>query len=105
MDRIGYVYYDGRLAGILRETEAGFYYTYDSAFRETGVPIAYTLPLAKAVYYSRELFPFFENLTGEGWMLEMQTRLQQLDPSDKFGLLLRNGRDLAGAVTVLEDLA
>lgn len=104
MDRIGYVYYDGQLAGTLQEKEQGFYFIYDSAFRETGVPIAYSFPLDQAMYYSREFFPFFENLTTEGRMLEIQSRTQQIDPSDKFGLLLKNGGDLAGAVTVLEEL-
>ena len=44
--------------------------------------------------------PFFENLVSEGWLRKLQSQQQKIDENDRFGLLLANGGDLVGAVTV-----
>ncbi|MBN7796646.1 HipA N-terminal domain-containing protein [Parahaliea mediterranea] len=92
--------YQGRLAGILEEDEEGFSFTYDSEYLAGGVPISYQLKLREAAYESKDLMPFFENLVSEGWLRKLQSRQQKIDENDRFGLLLANGRDLVGAVTV-----
>ena len=103
MGRIGLVYYNNEFAGVLKEEEPGFSFSYDTVYQSRGIPIGYHFPLDKGRFFSGELFPLFENLVSEGWMLQIQTGTQKLDKSDKFGLLLRNGKDLAGALTVLEE--
>ena len=44
---------------------------------------------------------FFENLVSEGWLRKLQSQEQKIDENDRFGLLLMNGRDLVGAVTIV----
>jgi serine/threonine-protein kinase HipA len=37
----------------------------------------------------------------EGWLRKLQSQEQKIDENDRFGLLLMNGRDLVGAVTIV----
>lgn len=100
--RKGAVYYKGRYAGELMECDNGhFRFTYDTNYIKDGVAIAFRLPLTQAPYESKGLPPFFEGLTSEGWLRKLQAQTQGVEYSDSFGLLLNNGRDLVGAVTVL----
>jgi serine/threonine-protein kinase HipA len=101
MSRKALVYYQNRLAGTITETAEGFQFAYDADYLAGGTPISFNLPLQEAEFYSTELPSFFENLTAEGWLQKLQCKLQHIDESDSFGLLLANGRDLIGAVTVL----
>ncbi|WP_223111632.1 HipA N-terminal domain-containing protein [Thiospirochaeta perfilievii] len=103
MDRIGYVYFNNYLAGTLINTKEGFCFTYDSDYIIFGAPIGYNFPFSKSKYYSIDLFPFFENLVSEGWLLDLQSNMQHIDKEDKFGILLNNGKDLIGAITIIKD--
>ena len=98
--RIAQVFYNQRLAGRLIETRDGFEFTYDSDYLAGGTPIAFTFPLREAPFKHADLPSFFENLVSEGWLRKLQSQEQKIDESDRFGLLLMNGRDLAGAVTI-----
>ena len=103
MDRIGYVYFNELFAGIISESVEGFTFVYDSNYISFGTPIGYNYPFSQLKYFSSTFFPIFENLVSEGWLLNLQSRLQHLDKSDKFGLLLNNGRDLIGAISIQRD--
>lgn len=92
--------YQGKLAGILEEDESGYSFTYDNDYLAGGTPISYQLKLREAPYRSEWLMPFFENLVSEGWLRKLQSQQQKIDENDRFGLLLANGSDLVGAVTV-----
>lgn len=100
MDRVAQVFFEGRLAGVLTQTSDEFQFRYDSHYLAGGTPLSFNLPLQEEAYISQQLFPFFENLVAEGWLRRMQSQQQKVDESDRFGLLLLNGEDLAGAVTV-----
>ncbi len=101
MGRVADVYFRDRKAGTLEETESGYRYTYEPAYLGNGPPISYLLPLCGTPFENRELFPFFDGLISEGWLLRLQSTLQRIHEGDRFGLLLRNGRDLVGAVVVV----
>lgn len=102
--RTGNVYYNGRLAGVLVEDNDGIVrFTYDALYRIDGQSIAFSMPLTSEPYAYDGLPPFFENLVSEGWMRRVQSQSQHIDQSDSFGLLLLNGRDLIGAVTVIPE--
>ena len=103
MDRLGYVYYGGKYAGELNELEFGYQFSYDPAYIVSGEPISFNFTFDKLIYNSAELFPYFENLISEGWLKEVQCKTQHIDSRDSFGLLLENGRDLVGAVTILKE--
>lgn len=101
MDRVAEVYFEGRLAGVLTQTSDDFRFRYNSHYLAGGTPLSFNLPLQEEAYVSEQLFPFFENLVSEGWLRKLQSQLQKVDESDCFGLLLLNGEDLVGAVTVV----
>lgn len=100
-ERVANVLYNQQLAGTLAEIDGGYEFTYGDAYLSGGIPIAFTFPLQEAPFRSAQLPAFFENLVSEGWLRKLQAKEQHIDEDDRFGLLLRNGRDLVGAVTVV----
>lgn len=103
MDRIGYIYFNNLFAGTLINSSEGYTFTYDSDYTINGTPIGFNFPFSKLKYYSLDLFPFFENLVSEGWLLDLQCSMQHIDKDDKFGILLNNGQDLVGALTIRKE--
>lgn len=102
--RMAKVYYGERLAGVLSEIEQGFRFEYDPDYLVGGAPLSFTLPLREAPFESAGLPGFFDNLVAEGWLRTLQSQEQRIDEDDHFGLLLANGRDLVGAVTIIESI-
>ena len=51
---------------------------------------------------SNTLFPFFDKLIQEGWLLNVVAHNWNLDHRDRFGLLLVVCRDTIGNVTIRE---
>lgn len=102
-DRKAKIYFKGKLAGLLKETENGYEFTYDSDFIKNKIPVSVSLPLRKDPFESNELFPFFEGLLPEGWYLDIVSKSLKIDKNDKFGLLLATCGDTIGAINVVED--
>ena len=103
MAKTAKVFYDKLLAGYVSETDEGYEFRYDEGYLKTGNPgpVSLTLPLTSAIYKSKVLFPFFDGLIPEGWLLDLTTSYWKLNPNDRFGLLLAACRDTIGAVTVI----
>lgn len=99
MGRVANVYFENRRAGVLTEDD-DYRFEYQAEYLVDGTPLSIHLPLQKSAFVSDELFPFFENLLAEGWLRRLQSQQQKIDEGDRFGLLLANGKDLVGAVTV-----
>ena len=97
----------GRLAGRLLEDETGYHFQYDPDYLALPDPeaISQTLPLQSAAYSSATLFPFFDGLIPEGWLLHIAERNWKLDPRDRMGLLLATCRDCIGAASVEDEAA
>ena len=74
--RKGYVYIQNIFAGIIAETEEGYEFSYDKEYlkRENAVAVSLTLPLQEESYTTTILFPFFDGLIPEGWLLGVVTR-------------------------------
>jgi len=103
MDKIeSYVYFKERLAGYLRKEENIFVFQYDKKYLKLkdSTPISWNFPLQNSPFTANTLFPFFEGLVAEGWFLDAQSKIQKIDKTDYFSLLLENGADLIGAVTI-----
>lgn len=98
------VYVRGTFAGLLRETDNGYEFAYDMAYLNSkdSLAVSLTLPLAEQPYLSPTLFPFFDGLIPEGWLLGIASRNWKLDRSDRFGLLMVCCRDCIGDVSVRE---
>ena len=99
--RRGEVFVQGRYAGMVEETEGGYSFAYDSGYLEANGPaVSLTIPLQEEPFFSETLFPFFDGLIPEGWLLSVVTRNWKLDPEDRFGLLLVSCEDSIGDVSV-----
>lgn len=93
-----------RLAGLLAETDEGFTFSYDLdyLYSNNAEAISLTLPLRKEPYQSKILFPFFDGLIPEGWLLEIAANNWKLDSRDRMEILLKTCTDCIGAVSIVE---
>lgn len=91
-------------AGILSETDSGYAFAYDTEYLNSGtaVAVSLTMPLAETPYTSKTLFPFFDGLIPEGWLLDFVAHNWKLNQNDRFGLLLVACKDCIGSVSVKE---
>ncbi|MBQ6234315.1 MAG: HipA N-terminal domain-containing protein [Clostridia bacterium] len=98
------VYVRDRFAGFLSETDSGYRFAYDAEYLTLpdAQAISLTLPLREAPYESNVLFPFFDGLIPEGWLLHIVSKNWKLDQNDRFGLLLVACKDCIGAVRIEE---
>ncbi|MBU3853208.1 MAG: HipA N-terminal domain-containing protein [Candidatus Paraprevotella stercoravium] len=96
------IYYKNELAGVLTEGDEGyeFYYLPEYLTQEGAKPISLTLPLRKEPYQSNVLFPFFDGLIPEGWLLDVALRNTDISLLDRMSLLMVCCRDCIGAVSV-----
>ncbi len=92
-------------AGILSETEEGFMFLYDSIYLDNNdsEPVSLTLPKRNKPYISKMMFPFFDGLIPEGWLLDIAEKNWKIDARDRMGLLLACCRDCIGAVSIIDD--
>lgn len=96
------VYMHDNLAGLLIEDENGYRFQYSQAYLELDdpEPVSLTLPLTEDAYRSPVLFPFFDGLIPEGWLLDIAERNWKLNARDRMGILLATCRDCIGAVSI-----
>lgn len=94
-----------RYAGLLTEDENGFTFAYDTQYlQHDGVEaISLTLPLREEPYTDKVLFPFFDGLIPEGWLLDIAERSWKINQRDRMSLLLACCKDCIGAVSVIPD--
>ncbi len=95
--------FQNQLAGWLSQDENGYHFIYDSSYLNQAIskPISLTLPLREKPYTSNILFPFFDGLIPEGWLLDIAEKNWKLNPRDRMGLLLTCCKDCIGAVSVI----
>lgn len=103
--RTAYVYQRDCFAGTLTETDAGYEFSYDPDFlaSQDACAVSLTLPLSDKPYVSKTLFPFFDGLIPEGWLLNVVSRNWKINREDRFGLLLIACRDGIGSVSIREE--
>lgn len=97
------IYYKDTLAGMLTETDDGeyvFQYAEEYVKSYPGQFINFSMPVTSKPYISNRLFPFFEGLIPEGWLLEIASKNWKLNPNDRMGLLLACCQNCIGAVHV-----
>jgi HipA N-terminal domain len=100
--RHGEVRLYGVKAGLLTQDEAGYRFEYDPAYllKADAEPISLTLPIRTEPYHSNVLFPFFDGLIPEGWLLHIAEKNWKLNPRDRMGLLLSCCQDCIGTVSI-----
>lgn len=102
--RQGEIWVHKDLAGFLIEDEEGYHFNYSKNYlaRDNGIPVSLTLPLQMDTFHSQYLFPFFDGLIPEGWLLDIAHKNWKLNPRDRMGLLLATCKDCIGNISVLE---
>ena len=96
---------EDRLAGWLTQDDLGYHFVYDKAYlgQPDAKPVSLTLPMQEAAYSSKVLFPFFDGLIPEGWLLDIVEKNWKLNPRDRMELLLACCNDCIGSVSVQEE--
>ena len=102
--RTAYVYVRDTFAGTLKETDAGYSFVYDGDYlkNENATAVSLTLPMREEEYASKILFPFFDGLIPEGWLLNVVSENWKINSKDRFGLLLVACKDPIGNVRIKE---
>lgn len=97
------IYRKDILAGILTEEGGEYRFSYDEAYlaREDAQPVSLTLPLQADAYISPVLFPFFDGLIPEGWLLDVALRNTDISILDRMSLLLLCCKECIGSVSVV----
>ena len=97
------VYLYERLAGRLTEDENGYTFQYDPEYLNSDpIRLSVNFPLQLEAFHDKVLFPFFDGLIPEGWLLNIVTRNWKIDKNDRFGLLLVACKDSIGNVGIKE---
>ena len=97
------VYFQDTLAGILTEDENGYTFVYSEAYiADNGMPISLTMPLQAQPFTSDNMFPFFDGLIPEGWLLDIVQANWKINPRDRMSLLLACCKDCIGAVSIVD---
>lgn len=104
--RKGRVFVQNKNAGLIEEFEDGYRFTYDNNYlsSDNPLPVCMNMPCQDESYISKTLFPFFDGLIPEGWLLDISIKNWKLDRSDRFGLLLVCCEDCIGDVFVKEEI-
>ena len=84
------IYRKGLFAGILTEDDGEYRFCYDEMYlvREDAQPISLTLPLQTEPFVSPVLFPFFDGLIPEGWLLDVALRNTDISVLDRMSLFV-----------------
>lgn len=97
------VYVGKNLAGVLIEDELGYEFRYDTDYLKSDKPeaVSLTMPLAEKPYRDKVLFPFFDGLIPEGWLLDIAEQSWKISARDRFSLLLACCKDCIGNVSII----
>lgn len=105
MDRKAHILVNNSLAGTLQETSEGkFIFQYNAEYLNDplGLPVSLTLPKKNEPFISSALFPFFDGLIPEGWLLDIASTNWKINSRDRMGLLLHLCQDSIGNVSIVE---
>jgi serine/threonine-protein kinase HipA len=106
MTRTAKIFVNDLLAGTLTESSEGEYaFKYDAGYlaSENNNPVSLTLPKREEAYISDILFPFFDGLIPEGWLMDIGIKNWKLNNKDRMGLLLYLCTDCIGNVSVIDE--
>lgn len=90
-------------AGVLTETDHGEYtFEYSQNYIKNYPKqfISFSFPVTSTIYKEKRLFPFFEGLIPEGWLLDIATKNWKINSNDRMGLLLACCHNCIGAASV-----
>ena len=97
------IFYGSIYCGLLIETDDGDYtFGYDDEYVEKHPSqfITFNLQVRKEPYVEKRLFPFFDGLIPEGWLLNIASKSWKINANDRMGLLMACCQNCIGAVSV-----
>ena len=96
------IYVNDIYCGTLTEDEEGFHFVYDETYlvRPDAVSLSPTMPLTEQRYDKEMMFPVFDGLIPEGWLLDIASSSWKIDPRDRMSLLLACCKDCIGNISV-----
>lgn len=96
------IYVNDVFCGILREDEEGFHFAYDEGYltRKDAVAVSPTMPLTEHRYDKEMMFPVFDGLIPEGWLLDIASASWKIDRRDRMSLLMACCKDCIGNISV-----
>ena len=88
--------------GLLTEDEDGYHFSYSREYlgRPDAVPVSPTMPLSPVSFDREMMFPVFDGLIPEGWLLDIASSSWKIDPRDRMSLLLACCKDCIGNISV-----
>ena len=97
------VFYKDKIAGVLTENDSGYEFRYLPEYLslDSAKAVSLTLPLQDEAYKSTVLFPFFDGLIPEGWLLDVALRNTDISILDRMSLLLTCCRDCIVAISIV----
>ena len=96
------IYVQDVFCGILQEDEDGFHFQYDAGYlsAKDAMALSPTMPLSSEPYDKEMMFPVFDGLIPEGWLLDIASKSWKIDPRDRMALLLVCCKDCIGDISV-----
>lgn len=103
VNKKGKVFYEEIFAGIIEENEDGYIFTYSENYIKlpNTKPISLTMPLTSTPYISKTMFPFFDGLIPEGWLIDIAEKNWKINQRDRMELLLTFCENCIGSVSVI----
>lgn len=98
------IYINDLFCGVLTEDYDGYKFQYEPDYlkRPDAIPLCPTMPLQKEEYYKEFMFPVFDGLIPEGWLLDIIDKNWKINPRDRMSLLLACCKDCIGNISVKE---
>ena len=78
-----------------------FVYNADYLQKNDAKAVSLTLPLRENAFNSQVMFPFFDGLIPEGWLLDIAVQSWKINLRDRMSLLLACCKDCIGAVSIV----
>ena len=96
------IYVNDVFCGKLTEDEEGYHLCYAKEYlaREDATPVSPTMPLTEHQYDKEMMFPVFDGLIPEGWLLDIASSSWKIDPRDRMSLLMACCKDCIGNISV-----
>lgn len=96
------IYVNDVFCGVLTEDEEGYHFCYEKNYLTSkgAAPISPTMPLTEQQYDKEMMFPVFDGLIPEGWLLDIASISWKIDPRDRMSLLIACCKDCIGNISV-----
>ena len=97
------VYIQDVYCGVLSEDEEGYHFQYDEGYLDSpeAKPLSPTMPCTLQRYDKEMMFPVFDGLIPEGWLLDIASNTWKINPRDRMSLLMTCCKDCIGDISVI----